>query len=618
MYSKRRFPLQALINRMLVGTMGMFLFVSAAHADPIVELQILNATGPNGEIIVVAGEDIEVSFNVTLDTAGVLDKNDTLSLIDLADNSVVSSKNRGKNTSGSIILTVPPNVTVGQYYVHYMTKDGITEIARVSHPDDVDSIPLLVLADSTTAELTAQVAELAAADLVETASRIEADAAETASRIAADEAEAAARAEADAAETASRIAADQAEATARAQADAVEAASRIAADQAEATTRAAADAAETASRIAADEAATAALQAESAARAAADSAEAAIRAAEDLRLQADITTNAMGIADNAAAIESLQAEISSINIQIDNIKTSISSAEALISGNTSAIADAQLLIDSNAGDIVSIQADLSAMMSQYSLDNASIMAAIGDINTELANLNTQRETLANDLNAQLLILSNSVTDNTAAISANMLEIIAINAQLTGINSSILSLNNTVTTLEAKQQENFDAISILNLRADEFQQEVEQIAELQAFKQNLVNGICPDGSAVKSVQEDGSFVCEDVAGSSGIRKFNVYRSAYLAAAYYTSTWVSCGFFSSCKHWYWVYPSVTVTATCPTGSFLTGGYGSIPSGTDSHQNRATESVNHPANSWIAAARNRETYGKYVYSTAICVSF
>ena len=39
---------------------GSFLLSGAAYADPTVELQILNSTGVSGEIIVVAGEDVEV------------------------------------------------------------------------------------------------------------------------------------------------------------------------------------------------------------------------------------------------------------------------------------------------------------------------------------------------------------------------------------------------------------------------------------------------------------------------------------------------------------------------------------------------------------------------------
>ncbi len=74
-YAADRSRLTALI--MLAGSL---LFAGIAYADPTVELQILNATGVSGEVIVVAGEDVEVNFDVTLDSQSVLGKKDKLEL----------------------------------------------------------------------------------------------------------------------------------------------------------------------------------------------------------------------------------------------------------------------------------------------------------------------------------------------------------------------------------------------------------------------------------------------------------------------------------------------------------------------------------------------------------
>lgn len=140
-------------------------FASTAYADPTVVLQILNATGANGEIIVVEGEDVEVGFDVTLDTGSVLDKNDKLELVDLADESVVASKKRGNGLSGSVNLKVPNYVVAAQYYVRYVLKSDGTEIARVSHPDD-SGIPLVVIQEASNAELSARVTALEDTDPV--------------------------------------------------------------------------------------------------------------------------------------------------------------------------------------------------------------------------------------------------------------------------------------------------------------------------------------------------------------------------------------------------------------------------------------------------------------------
>jgi len=115
---------------------GSLLLTGTAYADPTLELQILNATGANGEIIIVAGEDIEVGFNVTLDTASVLSHQDTLELVDVALDTLASSKNRGKATSGSVILSVPDNIIAGQFYVRYVRGDNGSVVTQVSHPAD--------------------------------------------------------------------------------------------------------------------------------------------------------------------------------------------------------------------------------------------------------------------------------------------------------------------------------------------------------------------------------------------------------------------------------------------------------------------------------------------------
>ena len=150
----------------LVFLLASLIFTGSAYADPVVDLQILNAKGESGEIIVVAGEDIEVSFDVPLDTGGVLDKKDSLELVNVLDDIVASSKLRGNSTSGSVILTVPSGTIAAQFYVRYIRQDNATEVSRVSHPDDPDSVPLVAIEESSLTELTTRVAALEATDPV--------------------------------------------------------------------------------------------------------------------------------------------------------------------------------------------------------------------------------------------------------------------------------------------------------------------------------------------------------------------------------------------------------------------------------------------------------------------
>jgi hypothetical protein len=154
---------KAVVNTLLALSL---LLAGSAFADPLVDLQILNAAGGSGEINVVSGEDVEVSFDVTLDSGGVLDKKDTLELVDLLDESVASSKQRGNGTSGSVTLSVPTGIVAGQFYVRYVREDNGTLVTRVSHPDDEGSVPLVAIEESSLAEITTRVAALEATDPV--------------------------------------------------------------------------------------------------------------------------------------------------------------------------------------------------------------------------------------------------------------------------------------------------------------------------------------------------------------------------------------------------------------------------------------------------------------------
>lgn len=133
------------------------------------DLLILNGTSATGDILVVAGEDVEVRFDVKLDTGMILHKNDTIQLVQSPAGPVIALRWRGNSDSGSVTLSVPIDVTV-QLFVRYVSKDAVHPenprpsevIARVAHPDDVGSIPLVSIAKATFTELTIRVAALEA------------------------------------------------------------------------------------------------------------------------------------------------------------------------------------------------------------------------------------------------------------------------------------------------------------------------------------------------------------------------------------------------------------------------------------------------------------------------
>lgn len=264
-------------------------------------------------------------------------------------------------------------------------------------------------------------------------------------------------------ESTNRAAADTAEANARDAADLAQSAARAAAIAAEAAKRTAGDdatntalQAEVNARNSADNAADAALRAETAARNTAVTAEAVLRATEDLRLQTGINSNATGISNNATDIVALKADINSINSQIAVINSNIDQANTLIAGNTTAINDANALIASVGGDVAAVEADLTALSNQFYDNRDSVVTTINNIETELANLNAMRETLAADLDLQLQALGGQA-------NANMQSLVAVSAQVSAINSSMLGLNRSVSSLRASQSSNYSAIRGINNR-----------------------------------------------------------------------------------------------------------------------------------------------------------
>lgn len=95
------------------------------------------------------------------------------------------------------------------------------------------------------------------------------------------------------------------------------------------------------------------------------------------------------------------------------------------------------------------------------------------------------------------------------------------------------------------QEQVDANTIL---INQLQDQVDQIEKALAFKQNVVEGTCPSGEAIRLVNEDGSVVCQNVSGGGGTSaSFRVYNYVDVPP----------------------YQPATVEVTCPEGTTLSGG-------------------------------------------------
>ncbi len=131
----------ATIPALLLFTLG-----APALAAPVVELTVLNDAG-SGQVVVVAGEDIEVSFATNGDA--LLSKKDKIELVD-PDGVVVASKKRGDNNSGSVSLDTKN--LLGDFTVRYRylsdddhSSDDTAGTIAASIPDD--GTTLLIVGD---------------------------------------------------------------------------------------------------------------------------------------------------------------------------------------------------------------------------------------------------------------------------------------------------------------------------------------------------------------------------------------------------------------------------------------------------------------------------------------
>ena len=205
---------------------------------------------------------------------------------------------------------------------------------------------------------------------------------------------------------------------------------------------------------------------------------------------------------------SVQGAVTSLQDQLNELVGRVNSIEEVVIASEAAIVNLQ------AQDTI-----LQTLIDQNITDIASINQMISD------------QQIVND-NLQAQIDSNS-GDNTALQA----ELDANKAFITTLQSAILEVENGSIALGASLQEQIDdnAVKIALL-----EQDVQQINALKAFNDNLANGTCPNGTAVISVQDNGSYVCGTVDGNNNVNLSinTVYHTSYVRY-YSTAQWrVGC--------------------------------------------------------------------------------
>ena len=116
-----------------------------------IALNILNTPNENNQVVVIAGDLLEVEFSIA-DPDNELSQNDILQLIKIDNNEIIAEKKRGKNLTGSVSLNTngsQGNPDLGEYVVQYIHNGSA--IAKV--PNIPVSAPIMLVADEVMQDL---------------------------------------------------------------------------------------------------------------------------------------------------------------------------------------------------------------------------------------------------------------------------------------------------------------------------------------------------------------------------------------------------------------------------------------------------------------------------------
>lgn len=201
-----------------------------------------------------------------------------------------------------------------------------------------------------------------------------------------------------------------------------------------------------------------------------------------MELSAQIAENRSLIEANQDSINSLESDLSSLQVKVSDIETDLNILSETVTVNVQAIASAALRIQQaeeniniQATEIESIKSDITAIVLQHNLDYKQLTLQIAQLRADLGLVAEASSLQAEQLNSQLAQIRAAVDSNSGDISTLMLEIINLNGQLTTVNSDYISLTEqlnsvevTLTSYATDIQELNDALARLEAQIDELE------------------------------------------------------------------------------------------------------------------------------------------------------
>ena len=179
----------------------------------------------------------------------------------------------------------------------------------------------------------------------------------------------------------------------------------------------------------------------------------------------------------------IKSDVASLHDEINQLIGSVNSLQEKVGANTAAISALQ-------------QRDvyLEGLLAQANLDIAAVMAAID----ELRQQNT-------DLQARVDANASNIGELKAKIAYNL-----------GLMDLLAQAIDTVEQKSIDMHDSLQQQVAYNLSLIQYvQSDITAINHMLELQQNLNAGKCPDGSAVQEIKSDGSYVCVQVSGGSGI-------------------------------------------------------------------------------------------------------